>query len=90
MISVMEIEALDVTGQRGRKYSPRDPDASVGQMIEELVAEMDLPVYDAEGGTTTYQARLERDGRALNAAERLQDTVVSGDRVYIEPDISAG
>jgi hypothetical protein len=90
VISTMEIEALDVTGQRGHKYFPRDPDASIGQMIEELVAEMDLPVHDAEGGITTYQARLERDGRALNAAEKLRDTVASGDRVFIEPDISAG
>jgi hypothetical protein len=90
MNATLEIEALDVTGQRAHMYRSEDPDTSIAQMVEDLVAEMDLPVHDAEGGVTAYQARRERDGRALNAAEKVRDTVVSGDRVFIEPDISAG
>jgi hypothetical protein len=38
----------------------------------------------------SYQARLEREGRHLNAAERIGDALERGDKLTLQPNIDAG
>jgi hypothetical protein len=65
-------------------------DATVGEVIEGLLAELAMPRIDSSGRPLTYHARLEREGRHLHASERVAETVRSGDHVVIQPSIHAG
>jgi hypothetical protein len=51
---------------------------------------MSLPANDPTGQPLAYHARLEREGRHLNAAERVGDAVREGDTLMLQPNIDAG
>jgi hypothetical protein len=65
-------------------------DASVGELVQGLLAEMSLPMTDVEGRPLTYHARLEREGRHLHASEIVGDTLQPADRLVLQPNITAG
>jgi hypothetical protein len=67
---------------------PRD--ATVGDLVRQLVARMELQDKDPNGATYTYHARLEREGRHLHASEVVGDALKSGDRISLQPNIDAG
>jgi hypothetical protein len=86
----LTIEASDVSGERVFTVGGIQQDATVGELVQGLVAEMDLPRSDPEGRPLTYHARLEREGRHLHAAETTGEALQPEDRVVLQPHITAG
>lgn len=86
----LALEASDVSGQKTVSVSGLPVDATVGELVQGLLAQMHLPQNDVGGNPMTYHARLEREGRHLHASERVGDVFQSGDRVVLQPNINAG
>lgn len=86
----LALEASDVSGQKTMSVSGIAADATVGELVQGLLAQMNLPQNDVGGNPMTYQARLEREGRHLHASERVGDVFKPGDRVVLQPNINAG
>lgn len=88
--SIALLEVTDVSGQKGATVSDIPPDASIGELVDHLLAELKLTRNDASGRPLTYHARLEREGRHLLASERAGEALLSGDRLVLQPNIDAG
>jgi hypothetical protein len=88
--SIALLDVSDVSGQKSARLSDVPADASIGEIIEQLLSELDLPKNDTSGRPLTFQARLDREGRALLASERAGEALRSGDRLVLQPNIDAG
>ncbi|MFW6164335.1 MAG: hypothetical protein ACODAJ_16320 [Planctomycetota bacterium] len=88
--STLDIQASDVSGQKVVRVRDLQPDLSVGELIEGLLAEMHIPTNDVEGRPLTYQARLDREGRHLHASEVVGDALEPEDHIVLQPNIDAG
>lgn len=84
------LQVSDVSGQKLHNVSNVPPDATVGELIQGMLGQMNLPQNDVSGRPLTYHARLEREGRHLHASERVGDAVQNGDKVVLQPNIDAG
>jgi len=84
------LQVSDVSGQKLASVNQVPQDATVGELIQGLLAQMNLPQNDVGGRPLTYHARLEREGRHLHASERVGDALQTGDRVVLQPNIDAG
>jgi len=84
------LSVLDVSGQRKRDVNNVPADATVGELVQGLLAQMNLPQNDPGGRPLTYHARLEREGRHLLASERVGDALQTGDELVLQPNIDAG
>ena len=84
------LEVSDVTGQKVASVSNVPADCTVGEMIQGLLAGMQLPKNDGAGRPLVYHARLEREGRHLHGSETVGDALQSGDKVVLTPNIEAG
>jgi hypothetical protein len=80
----------DVTGQKVASVGGVPADCTIGEMIQGLLAEMQLPQNDGAGRPLVYHARLEREGRHLHGSESVADALQSGDMVMLTPNIAAG
>jgi len=80
----ISLEASDVSGQKVVNLPNVPADSTVGELIRGLVARMSLP------DNVPYEARLEREGRHLNASERVSDALQTGDLLVLQPYIDAG
>ena len=89
-LSQLSLQVSDVSGQKIFSVANAPADATVGEFVREMLGKMSLPPVDAGGAQLTYQARLEREGRHLNASERLGDALEFGDRLTLHPNIDAG
>ena len=83
-------EVSDVTGQKVLSVSGIAADVTVSELIRELLGRMRLPANDAAGRPLSYHARLDREGRHLQGAERVGESVQPGDRVVLQPNVDAG
>ena len=83
-------EVSDVTGQKVVAVSSVAGDATIGELIPELLGRMRLPANDAAGRPLSYHARLDREGRHLQSAERVRESVQPGDRIVLQPNVDAG
>jgi hypothetical protein len=88
--SQLSLEVSDVSGQKVFAVADAPADATVGELVHEMLLKMNLPRNDSGGAPLTYQARLEREGRHLNASERIGDALERGDRLTLQPNIDAG
>jgi hypothetical protein len=90
--SVLEIplEISDVSGQKVFSVSNAPANNTVGELVHEMLGKMELPRNDANGAPLTYQARLQREGRNLNASEKIGDVLTGGDKLTLQPNIDAG
>jgi hypothetical protein len=86
----LELEISDVSGQKVFSVTNAPSDGTVGELVHEMLGKMNLPQNDAGGAPLSYQARLEREGRHLNASERIGDALERGDRLTLQPNIDAG
>jgi len=86
----LALEISDVSGQKVFAVANAPADGTVGELVHEMLGKMNLPRNDAGGAPLTYQARLEREGRHLNASERIGDALERGDRLTLQPNIDAG
>jgi hypothetical protein len=89
--NVLEIplEISDVSGQKVFSVTNAPVNNTVGELVHEMLGKMNLPRNDASGAPLTYQARLEREGRHLNASE-LIGSLERGDKLTLQPNIDAG
>lgn len=85
-----EFEVSDVSGQKLLNVSGVPVDATVGELVHGLIGRMRLPANDAGGRPLTYHARLDREGRHLQGAERVAEALKTGDRVVLQPNVDAG
>ena len=86
----LAFQASDVSGQNQAQVAGVPPDATVGELIQGLLARMNLPRTDVEGSPLTYHARLEREGRHLHDTECVGDALQPDDRIVLQPTIMAG
>lgn len=84
------LEVSDVSGQKTATVSDLPFDASIGELVDQLLEELQLTRNDTSGRPLTYQARLDREGRHLLASERVGEALQSGDRLVLQPNIDAG
>ena len=84
------IQVSDVTGQNQVAIDDLPSDTTIGELLEGLVPRMRLPRNDSSGRPLTYHARLEREGRHLNRAERVSEALRESDRLTVQPNIDAG
>lgn len=84
------LEISDVSGQKVFSVANAPTGNTVGELVHEMLGKMNLPRNDASGAPLTYQARLEREGRHLNASERIGDALERGDKLTLQPNIDAG
>ena len=80
----------DVSGQKAFRVPNAPVEATVGELVQSLLSRMSLPENDSSGRPLNYQARLEREGRHLHAAERVGDALETGDALTLQPNIDAG
>ncbi|MBN1421528.1 MAG: hypothetical protein JXP34_22335 [Planctomycetes bacterium] len=67
-----------------------DPEASIRELVDSAIGHLSLPRNDASGRSITFHARLEREGRHMNAAEIVREALRTSDHLILEPDIDAG
>jgi hypothetical protein len=84
------LQARDVSGQKTARIPSVPTDSTVGELVQGLLSQMHLPQNNAEGHPLTYQARLERDGRALHSSEAVGDALQNEDKIVLQPNIQAG
>ena len=85
----IEIQASDVSGQKLANVKNVPTDSTVGELVQEPLAQMELP-SNAAGQPVTYHARLDREGRHLHATETVGESLQPNDRIVLQPDIDAG
>ena len=85
----LTLQASDVSGQKTAEADVPS-DATVGELVQGLLQEMDLPANDASGRPLTYHARLDREGRHLHSSERVGESLHPEDRLVLQPNIDAG
>lgn len=86
----LTFQVSDVSGQKQRTVKGPPRDASVGDLIQGLLPQMQLPEADTHGRPLTYQARLEREGRHLHGSEIIGEALQADDRLVLQPNIDAG
>ena len=89
-VAIDGLQVSDVTGQKRKSISNIPPDCTVGELVQELLSELQLPKNDGAGRPLQYQARLDREGRHLNGSETVGDALQAGDSVVLTPNIEAG
>ncbi len=85
----LTVRVTDVSGQKLFRASDISPDSTVGELITSLPSRMGL-VDRSNHKPIAYTARLDREGRQLNASERVGDVLREDDRLVIAPSIDAG
>jgi hypothetical protein len=88
--AALDLEVTDVTGQKSIHVADLASDATVGELIKASLEEMSLPQNDVSGRPLVYHALLEREGRHLKGPEIVSETVQTGDRVVLHPNVDAG
>ena len=83
------LHVQDMTGQR--EYLARDvpKDASWGETMGSILANMSLPKNNP-ASPNVWSGHLEREGRHLHASEIVGDALVDGDKVVLQPEVNAG
>ncbi len=85
----LPLRVTDVTGQRAVDIPRAPADASIGELLDGAITELNMPRTDSGGNALTYHARLDRDGRHLHSSE-LVGELSPNDRLTIQPEIHAG
>ena len=87
--ATITLEASDTTGQKAVSVDGPS-DATVGELIQNLMSQMSLPRNDSNGRPLAYHARLDREGRHLHSSEILREALQPNDRIILQPNIDAG
>jgi hypothetical protein len=86
----VDIRASDVSNQKTATVHDVPVEATVGELIDGLLEQLDLPAKDSQGEPLVYQARLEREGRHLHTSELVGDALQADDEITLQPNIDAG
>lgn len=87
---VLDIEAIDVTGQRRKRMLDYPADATVRDLLGDLVDQMELNRTNPAGAPVVYHGRLQREARHLHNSEIVGEALQSGDVISLHPKINAG
>src|SRR4051812_25725676 len=85
----LSIRASDVTGQRVVRMNDVEGATTVGELVDRLIPGMGPP-SEVDGRPLSYSARLDREGRHLNASEDVSEALREDDQLVISPNIDAG
>jgi hypothetical protein len=80
----------DVSGQKHFRVPSVSKESTIGELIHGLLGKMGLARNDSNGRPLTYRARLEREGRHLDARERIGESLKEGDAISLHPNVIAG
>ena len=83
------LQASDVSGQKLARINACEGDVTISELVSNLLSQMQLPANDVEGRPVSYQARLDREGRALLGSETVQ-TLQDDDLIVLQPNVDAG
>ena len=87
----IRINAQDVSGQKAAVVEGVTPDITVQEVMQKVMAEMELPANDPSGRPLTYHARLEREGTHLNADDKVGEAgLQNDDMITLQPNVDAG
>ncbi len=86
----LAVEVQDVSQQQRFKVSDLDTDATVAEVVRELLGDLNMAVEDASGRPLSYTVRLEREGRNLQSNERVGDVLEEDDLLTLLPNVDAG
>ena len=89
-VMTIGLRASDVSGQKAVRAAAVPASSTIGELVQGLLAKMGLARNDVEGRPLQYRARLEREGRHLNGAERVGDALKEDDHLVLQPNIDAG
>jgi hypothetical protein len=84
------ITVHDVSGQKSVRLRGVPSDATVNEVVRQLLGDMEMPNSDGDGRPLNYHARLERESRQLGDNERVGDVLQSGDALRLLPNVDAG
>jgi hypothetical protein len=85
-----ELTVSDTSQQKIVSVEGVSAQASVGDIVQKFLDELNLPRNDAHGQSLSYQALLNREARHLRADERVGDALINGDWLTLHPDVDAG
>jgi hypothetical protein len=85
----MTLEVEDFTGQVRRRAGGIPRTATVGDLVESVYGEMQLPDQDSEGRPIQYGA-LSARGDLLNATDQLGDVLENEEVVTLTKSVTAG
>ncbi len=86
----LRIAVHDSSRQKRVMVEDVPPDATIAEIVQNLLAELGLPVEDVDGRPLSYQALLEREQRHMHATERAGDALLPEDNLTLHPNIQAG
>ena len=89
-VRTVGLRVSDVSGQKNVRASAVPTDFTVRELVQNLIAKMGLGRNDVDGQPIEYQARLNREGRHLNGAEKVADALREDDEIVLTPNIDAG
>ncbi len=87
--ATMTIDVEDFTGQVRRRARGIPRNAMVGDLVESIRGEMQLPEHDAQGRPIQYSA-LTAGGEMLNATDRVGDVLEEEELVTLTKSVTAG
>ena len=88
--ATLSLRAIDVSGQNRFRVGGVSVEATVGELVDRLLADMRLSTRDANGNPVPYRARLQREGRHLFETELVGSALREDDELMLQPDIAAG
>ena len=87
---MLTLVASDISEQKNVEVQEIPDDAAVAEVLDAIVRQMELPPNDVEGRPLVYQALLPREGRHLRGDEKVGESLQTGDRIILQPNIEAG
>lgn len=88
--TTIALQATDTSQQKVANLTGVPTDATIEELINDLLQEMHLPKNDANGDPLNYHARLEREERHLHASEIVGEALHENDRIMLHPNVDAG
>jgi hypothetical protein len=85
----INIKVKDTTGQRTFEVGPLPSDATIDEVVKNLLSYTQEPTHDQEGRVIPYALR-NSEGRLVGGNERLGDCVEDQSTVEFMPTINAG
>jgi hypothetical protein len=84
------VEFSDTSGQKMVRARGLPADCTIGEAINGVLSDLNLPPNDSDGRPIAYQGLHDREGRHLDSSETVGEALQSGDRVVLQPNIDAG
>jgi len=89
-MGMVKLRVSDISGSRVNEVEAPD-DVEVGRILVVLVERMNLPLNSPDGQLMSYKLHHRRSGSQLLDNQTLsQASVVDGDELRLQPEITAG